>query len=247
MFKFFRQIRFKLMNQNKSSKYFKYALGEIILVVIGILIALQINNWNEKQKNIDKEQYYLESILKSIETSQNELDRVINDSKITSIYSKRLLDYITFPERDNISAKTLDSLIFNSFDYSLISLNDGAIQEILSTGNLDLIKNEEVRLFIASWDKLIHSIRKHESYSEDLSLQYQNYIYDFIDIKRKNRDIALCILIPERKQAFIDDARISNYLDAISRTQSGMNQRYIGLRNELNTLKKMIENYNKDG
>jgi hypothetical protein len=45
MIKFFRQIRFKLMETGKTSKYFKYAIGEIVLVVIGILIALQINNW----------------------------------------------------------------------------------------------------------------------------------------------------------------------------------------------------------
>ena len=50
MIKFFRRIRYDLMEKNKTGKYFKYAIGEIILVVIGILIALQINNWNEVQE-----------------------------------------------------------------------------------------------------------------------------------------------------------------------------------------------------
>ena len=50
MIKFFRKIRYNLMEQNKTGKYFKYAIGEIILVVIGILIALSINNWNEAKK-----------------------------------------------------------------------------------------------------------------------------------------------------------------------------------------------------
>jgi len=57
MIKFFRQIRFYLMSENKTGKpawpagrYLKYAIGEIVLVVIGILIALQINNWNEEEK-----------------------------------------------------------------------------------------------------------------------------------------------------------------------------------------------------
>ena len=55
MIKFFRHIRKDLMEQNKTSRYLKYAIGEIILVVIGILIALQINNWNELRKsNIEK-------------------------------------------------------------------------------------------------------------------------------------------------------------------------------------------------
>ena len=59
MIKFFRKIRFSLLSENKTSKYFKYAFGEIILVVIGILIALQINNWNENRKNkITEADYY---------------------------------------------------------------------------------------------------------------------------------------------------------------------------------------------
>ncbi|NNC44454.1 MAG: hypothetical protein HKN99_01055 [Winogradskyella sp.] len=55
MIKFFRKIRYNLMEQNKTGKYFKYAIGEIILVVIGILIALQINNWNEQRKEKQQE------------------------------------------------------------------------------------------------------------------------------------------------------------------------------------------------
>ena len=51
MINFFRKIRYKLMSENKTSRYLKYAIGEIVLVVIGILIALQINNWNEERKN----------------------------------------------------------------------------------------------------------------------------------------------------------------------------------------------------
>ena len=49
MIKFFRHIRKNLLMENKTSKYFKYAIGEIVLVVIGILIALQINNWNDRR------------------------------------------------------------------------------------------------------------------------------------------------------------------------------------------------------
>ncbi|OIQ36706.1 MAG: hypothetical protein BM563_10345, partial [Bacteroidetes bacterium MedPE-SWsnd-G1] len=51
MIKFFRKIRQQLLNEGKTSKYFKYAIGEIVLVVIGILIALQINTWNQQSLN----------------------------------------------------------------------------------------------------------------------------------------------------------------------------------------------------
>lgn len=63
MIKFFRTIRQNLLSEGKTGKYLKYAIGEIILVVIGILIALQINNWNEERKQLEiRDSYYLSMI-----------------------------------------------------------------------------------------------------------------------------------------------------------------------------------------
>ena len=73
MIKFFRHIRQNLIMENKSGKYLKYAIGEIVLVVIGILIALSINNWNINRVDSKKEIKYLKSIkldlLKDIEST----------------------------------------------------------------------------------------------------------------------------------------------------------------------------------
>jgi hypothetical protein len=62
MIKFFRKIRYDLMDKNKTGKYLKYAIGEIVLVVIGILIALSINNWNNERQNDIRKTVYLEGI-----------------------------------------------------------------------------------------------------------------------------------------------------------------------------------------
>jgi hypothetical protein len=64
MIKFFRKIRQSLLSEGKMGKYFKYAIGEIILVVIGILIALQINNWNQNRINDKQEQQILFQLTK---------------------------------------------------------------------------------------------------------------------------------------------------------------------------------------
>ena len=76
MIKFFRKIRQKLLSENKFSKYLLYALGEIALVVIGILIALSINNWNEEKKRNEKERNILAEIKRDIDETNSE---VVND------------------------------------------------------------------------------------------------------------------------------------------------------------------------
>ena len=68
MIKFFRKIRYNLMETGKKGKYLKYAIGEIALVMIGILLALQVNNWNERRELKIKETSLLESLEKELTT-----------------------------------------------------------------------------------------------------------------------------------------------------------------------------------
>jgi len=94
MIKFFRKLRYELMDQNKTGKYLTYAIGEIILVVIGILIALQINNWNSSNKSKREVEISITHIKKEIENNIKELKeaRQINH-KIVEAYSEYLKLY----------------------------------------------------------------------------------------------------------------------------------------------------------
>jgi ABC-type phosphate transport system permease subunit len=76
--KFFRNIRQKLLNENKFSKYVIYAIGEIILVVIGVLIALQIDNWNDFEKNKRQEQVIVDNILQDLKNDKAGLTDMID-------------------------------------------------------------------------------------------------------------------------------------------------------------------------
>jgi len=82
MIKFFRKIRQNLLSEGKTGKYFKYAIGEILLVVIGILIALSINNWNDqrKQKLVETEQ--LESIKSELDLGLKNLDFILQNGAL---------------------------------------------------------------------------------------------------------------------------------------------------------------------
>ena len=85
MIKFFRKIRQNLLMENKTGKYFKYAIGEIVLVVIGILIALQINNWNELKKLKEKENVFLKEIISDLNYNEQRTVHFRMDS-IAKIY-----------------------------------------------------------------------------------------------------------------------------------------------------------------
>ncbi|MFT4661367.1 MAG: hypothetical protein ACJA1H_001264 [Glaciecola sp.] len=74
MIKFFRKIRQNLLMENKTGKYFKYAIGEIVLVVIGILIALSINNWNENRKLNLNEKDVIENLIEDLESDYNNFE-----------------------------------------------------------------------------------------------------------------------------------------------------------------------------
>lgn len=94
MIKFFRKIRQKLLSENKFSKYLIYAIGEIILLVIGILIALQINNWNENRKNKIALRTYTKSLIKDFKqdtiTLNNIMKFIKEDENLINDFEKRL-------------------------------------------------------------------------------------------------------------------------------------------------------------
>ena len=89
MIKFFRKIRQNLLLEGKTEKYLKYAIGEIVLVVIGILIALQINNWNEHNKKKQDERILLMAVLENLELDSVSLASLVhNQARILDVHKK---------------------------------------------------------------------------------------------------------------------------------------------------------------
>jgi hypothetical protein len=107
MIKFFREIRKNLLIENKTSKYFKYAIGEIVLVVIGILIALQINTWNGIKSDKVRFVKILKEIRLDLETDISNADDIRIGTKIDSIYNLILNDKLTKTDYQKTSRKDL--------------------------------------------------------------------------------------------------------------------------------------------
>jgi len=243
MLKFFRKIRQNLVAKGKSIKYLKYALGEILLVVIGILIALEVNNWNNELKDLKKENYYLNSIKTSIQSSQDELNRVIYDAEQISSCADTLFILLGLERYDQLKSPFLDSLLFNASDYSKISLNDGGIQEILNTGALDIIQDERIRVILASWNERIHKIRKFEDESEYLSRNYDKQLLNYVDYSKFISDPMNGVIIAGKRQELLKDPMIRNYLGRIVGTHGSMEERYRNERKLLDSLVALIDDY----
>ena len=134
MIKIFRHIRKELMKTGKTGKYFKYAIGEIILVVIGILIALQVNNWNEqkKQNRLEKEYY-----CRLLEDTQQDLEQVNHfikaseDRLAASNQAVRLLQQETAKKVDVGNQLGLSILAI----YSDFTPNNSAFEDLKSGAN----------------------------------------------------------------------------------------------------------------
>ena len=107
MITFFRKIRQNLHSEGKTGKYLKYAIGEILLVVVGILIALQINNWNEDRKERKQEKDLLAQLESEFQNNLEQLEDKIalRETMITS--SLKLLEYVNRPDTRNTARPRL--------------------------------------------------------------------------------------------------------------------------------------------
>lgn len=176
MIKFFRKIRQNLLSENKFSKYLIYAIGEIILVVIGILIALSINNWNENRKSNNAEKYLLSSLNKEFRINKPLLEKSIArlDSSISHL--SILLKLMNKTVENNFTDHSLDSIIYRSLRNISWEPSDFTLKEIENSTSLSNLKNKELGLLLYDWASHYQEIEKRESLSASGFNQYLNLI-----------------------------------------------------------------------
>ncbi|WP_019669902.1 DUF6090 family protein [Eudoraea adriatica] len=141
MIKFFRKIRQQLLSQNNVSKYLLYAIGEIVLVVIGILIALQINNWNENKKDIAKSSDILLEIKENIQFNNLRFEADIKEERSVinsiDIVFENINEYKVYND-------SLDFHFINTTYYPTASRKSSGYETLKSQG-VELIKSNKLR------------------------------------------------------------------------------------------------------
>ena len=196
MIQFFRKIRQSLIMENNTSKYLKYAIGEIILVVIGILIALQINNWNEHRKERDQSIFYHEQLINDLEIVIESLNNDIKWAKTVKTEINRATLILDQGIANDSTLKILDFALGNYFRLNRELPEITSYEEMKSSGQLKLIYNKSLRKEIANYlrfhhntaniytelnSKVNHSefLDPYVKYNEGSSLRNTVFIYDF--------------------------------------------------------------------
>ncbi len=189
MIHFFRRIRQKLLANNQMKKYLLYAIGEIALVMIGILLALQINNWNEGRKEKLEEKAILIRLKSDFESNQDLINEVITYQRQVSRRMRALLDIMGTNhlkvEQDSL-IKYLGAIPFIP-KYSPIK---GNISSIISSGKISLISNENLNVILTEWPGLMDDYDYGQNILYDLSKQqWMDYTLKMFPFREVEVDI----------------------------------------------------------
>ena len=177
MIPFFRKIRKKMADDNRPLKYMRYAIGEIVLVVIGILIALQINNWNENRKNKLMESEYYCKLLADFELDRQNIAVLYEESEHKIEISKRLLLELNNKNKDKpyLLNDYLQGLRTNAFVPSKVAMTD-----IVSSGKLNLMTNDSLKndllRYYGELDKLLYQLEINQSRSLERVFLYEDHL-----------------------------------------------------------------------
>ena len=157
MLKFFRKIRQNLLSEGRNVKYLKYAIGEIILVVIGILIALQINNWNENRNEREQEQELLVQLQSEFGSNLEQLNQKIALREMMIVSSIKLLEYI-----DQLENRNGDSILTHIGQILVTPTFDPIVNDIISSGRIQLLQNGNLKEKLSRWTSEIVQVTEEE-------------------------------------------------------------------------------------
>ncbi len=175
MLRFFRQIRQRLLTDNKFSKYLLYAIGEILLVVIGILIAFQVDSWNEDRKTSHTEIQYLKRLHSDLANDTAYYHRRIKyaDKVIADHKNALLISY------NEISSARQFYTSFVNLDWSseALSIRDNTYTEMNNAGQINIIKNDKLKTEILELYRQVDVAEKHFEEFNNTTIQFMSHFF----------------------------------------------------------------------
>jgi hypothetical protein len=184
-------MRLKLLNEGlptgqvgNTIKYFKYAIGEIVLVMIGILLALQVNGWNQTRLEGIEEKTLLRNLHNEFLANKEEL------RKSTAIYkgalkANMILMSLIGSKPEELQKQNLDSLFYEALPSTALLFSDNAIKNIIQSGRLNIIQNPEIIQLMYQWEALSVLLKERETTLQAwLNNQMIPFISDYVAFKQ---------------------------------------------------------------
>ncbi len=185
MINFLRRIRRNLINENKPSLYLIYAIGEVVLVVFGILIALQIDNWNESKKISRQEIALIENLRSEFKVNLENLEEVKAQNQIIYNSTNELKNLIG-QETSIINEHNVDSLLLNAILITDYQPNQFVLSQLKTGERLDIINSEKLKKLLYEWDKALNA--KTEAFNM-LNTYFMNSLIPFLDENTSIRNV----------------------------------------------------------
>ena len=237
----FKGIRKTMLEKNNIKKYLLYATGEILLVVIGILLALQINNWNENQRKLKEEQAIINNL--KVELTQNL--KQLSNKTISTNYNIDALTLLIKKMNTNAFVNESDSLglmlsrITSPLTYDPF---DGVMKDIVNSGKINLITNETLRLSITSWESNLTEAKEIERFIEQLNFSdLRPYLLDKVSARNYYSSQFESSEFTWNPSSVLMDKTFENLLVRSAEFSVVLKNRYDNLKSEIEKMLAIIE------
>lgn len=250
MFRFFRDIRRGLLEQGKLQRYAGYALGEIVLVVAGILIALQINNWNETRLEREREARFLQNLKADLEYTIRELDRFIEIREQRIASGQRVIAYFNGRPLDDPKDFAWHNIFVQTWQRYYQNIN--TYEELVNSGNLGIISSQQIKSGLMDLDLLYEKMKGDEDH---MRFDFEGYVYapffDAVDIEPQSENFAFAVtggqagseteITRESIEVLLQDHRLKNGFTLVVYMMRAINERFIEMRTVATSLVAQID------
>ena len=206
MIRFFRKIRQRLLTENKFSKYLFYAIGEIILVVIGILIALQINTWNDRRIQNDRVKSYAQKLIIDLAQDIKNVNEIKYQAEASYLRIDSLSNYARLLKLEDYNNLDLFLLIHNA-RYKPFSWNRASFEEVKSSGILNNFDNDTIVNLLVNYEAFTRHLDLDYQEDRELIQQSTKLMSKVINYNYKNDQLIYDIVTP----LYIDSVEIIDY------------------------------------
>jgi hypothetical protein len=237
MIKIFRKVRKKMLTENKFSKYLLYAIGEIILVMVGILLALQVNNWNENRKLRINEIATLKEVGRNLDQNIIRQNNFLENDSILLHGGEKLIYLLK--EETSIYNDSLNSMFGLVGAYNPYFVIDGAYENLKLKG-LDLIQDDNLKQVLI--ELFEQSLPELEQAGNSFEYEVANRRYD-MSLAYFETDRTFFSMHPNNFDELKDNQEYFNFLTwAVAAKRLAINHRNNGL-DETNKAKRLLEKY----